>query len=76
MVITLKKKIIRILILLIVSVSIIGCSKKREENALEENKTSNINQTVEIIEKNEDGTVKKGFWKGIHLQKQKKRPNE
>ena len=56
-----KKKIVKILFLLLVVMSLVGCQEKEEEKEMkEESKT----QVKEIIEQNEDGTIKKGILEG------------
>lgn len=56
-----KKKILRILLLLILMIGLASCTKKEES----ENKDmQELNQNLNIIEKNEDGTIKKGTLEG------------
>lgn len=63
-----KKKIVKILFLLLVVMSLVGCQEKEEEKEMkEESKT----QVKEIIEQNEDGTIKKGILEGYKFTETK-----
>lgn len=53
-----KKKLLRVLLLIIVMFGIASCAKKNESE--ENNMQEELKQDLTVIEKNEDGTTKKG----------------
>ncbi len=60
-----KKKILRIFLLLIIMLGIASCTTKEEREKKE--MKEEIKQDIIVIEKNEDGTVKKGTLEGYNF---------
>lgn len=54
-----KRKIFKLILLFIALLTIVSCKSKDEESE-NKNMTEEIKQDLTIIEKNEDGTIKKG----------------